>query len=104
MCLVENVDFHPLRLNGCHASYSGHEGVREWWVQLNRGRLEHQIVLSDVRLADDGQIISSGSLTLGGEIDIGPFCALHLCEDGLIVSARHYLSDPDMIEHVGLLR
>jgi hypothetical protein len=103
-CLAEHVDFHPLRLNGCDASYGGHNGVREWWRQLGRGSFEHRIAISETRATGDGRVLSSGSLTLGGEADIGPFCALHSFEDGLIVTARHYLSDPDMIERVGLLR
>ena len=103
-CFTEDVDFHPLRLNGCDASYSGHDGVREWWLLVNRGRLEHRIVISDTRVIDDGRMLANGSLTLGGEVDIGRFCALHSFEGGLIVMAHHYLSDPDMIERVGLLR
>jgi SnoaL-like protein len=104
VCLAEHVDFHPLRLNHCDASYSGHDGVRDWWTQLNRGWLEYRIAISETDFADDGRILSGGLLTFGSEAEIGPFCALHSFQDGLIVEAHHYLSDPDMIEHVGLLR
>ena len=103
-CLAGRVDFHPLRLNGCRAAYIGHDGVMEWWAQLHRGQPDHQIILTGARHASDGRVLASGMLSLAGEAAIGPFCALHSLENGLIVSAHHYLSDPDMIEHVGLLR
>jgi SnoaL-like domain len=102
-CLDEDVDFHPLRLNGCHGSYFGHDGVREWWAQLQRGRLDHSIVVSRTRPAKPGRILVNGSLSVAGG-EIGPFCALHTVADRLIVAAHHYLSDPDMIEHLGLLQ
>jgi len=35
--------------------------------------------------------------------DIGPFCGLHRLAGGLIVAAHHYLTDPDMIEYLGLV-
>jgi hypothetical protein len=103
-CFAQNVDFHPLRLNGCESSYSGHDGVRAWWLQINRGGLEHRVVISETRVTDDGRVLSSGSLRLPGGLEIGTFCALHSFEAGLIVTAHHYLSDPDMVERVGLLR
>ena len=34
--------------------------------------------------------------------DLGaPFCALHRLADGPIVSAHHYLSDPDLLARLG---
>ena len=97
------VAFHPLRLIGLRGSYGGHDGVREWFAQLTRLRHELRIVLSDARGVGEGQVFAAGSLSLAGGPDIGPFCALHRLDGGLIVAAYHYLSDPDMIERLGLI-
>jgi hypothetical protein len=40
---------------------------------------------------------------LAGEPDIGPFCALHRIGGALIVAVHQYLTDPDMIESLGLI-
>jgi hypothetical protein len=42
-------------------------------------------------------------LSFGNEADLGPVCALHQVDAGLIVTAREYLTDPDMIEQLGLI-
>lgn len=101
--LDARVVFHPLRLSGLRGSYGGHEGVREWFDRLTRLRHEHRIVLSEARAVGVGQVFAAGSLSLAGEPDIGPFCALHRFDGGLIVAAHHYLTDPEMIERLGLV-
>ncbi len=102
-CLAADVAFHPLRLSGLRASYRGHDGVREWFTQLKHLRHEHLIVLCEAREAGQGQVFTSGSLGLAGEPDIGPFCALRRISGGLIVAVHQYLTDPDMIESLGLI-
>ena len=102
-CLSEDVDFHPVRMSGLGASYRGHDGVREWFARLRRLGHDYRIVLAEARDAGDGRVFASGSLTLGGEADVGPFCALHRIAGGVIVSAHQYHSDPDMIEQLGLI-
>lgn len=103
-CLAEDVKFHPLRLGGCSGSYSGHDGIRLWWDQLNSDRLDHVIVISETRDVGADRIIASGSLNLADQSEIGSFCALHTLDGDLIVKLHHYLSDADMIEHLGLIR
>jgi ketosteroid isomerase-like protein len=102
-CLGAEVLFHPLRLSGPAASYHGHDGAREWFAQLRRLRHEHRVVLSEARAVGEDQVIAVGSLGLAGEPDIGPFCGLHRLAGGRIVAAHHYLTDPDMIEYLGLV-
>jgi hypothetical protein len=97
------VRYHPLRLAGLDRSYRGHDGVRRWFVRRTQLRHEHVFVLSDVHGAGDDQVLAIGALTLAGEFEIAPFCALHRIIDGLIIAAHHYLSDPNMLEHLGLV-
>lgn len=101
-CLDEKVEFYPLRVGTVRGPYRGHDGVRDWFARLERDGHEHQIAISRVRALADGGVLSSGSLTLAHEADLAPFCGLHRIREGLIVAAHHYISDPDMIEHLGL--
>lgn len=97
------VRFHPLRLAGLDGSYRGHHGVRRWFMRRAQLRHTHVFVLSDVHGAGDDQVLAVGALALAGEVEIAPFCALHRITDGLIVAAHHYLTDPDMLERLGLV-
>ena len=101
--LDPDVRFHPLRLSGLDRSYRGHDGVQRWFVQLARLRYEHVIIVSGVHGTGDDKVLVVGALGLIGNLEIAPFCALHRIVDGVIVAAHHYLSDPDMLEHVGLI-
>ena len=72
---------------------------------MRRAQLRHThvFVLSDVHGAGDDQVLAVGALALAGEVEIAAFCALHRITDGLIVAAHHYLTDPDMLERLGLV-
>ena len=102
-CLAAEVSLHPLRLAGLRSSYRGHDGVRAWFEQLRRQHHEHRIILVETREVRDDQVFAAGSLSLADEPDIGPFCAFQRVVGGLIVTAHHYLTDPDMIERLGLI-
>lgn len=97
-CLAGDVDFHPLRLSGVAASYQGHDGVRDWFAQLRHRHDAYRIVLRETRSSDGGRLVASGALGLAGHGDIGPFWAC-------VGSTRGYqhLSEPDMIEFLGLI-
>ena len=102
-CLSSQVDFHPLRLGGIGASYRGHEGVRRWFAQLRHSRHEHRIVISHVQGVGEDWVLATGFLSLAGEPNISTFCAVHRIADGVIATAHHYLTDPEMIEYLGLI-
>ncbi|HSO97606.1 MAG TPA: nuclear transport factor 2 family protein [Solirubrobacteraceae bacterium] len=102
-CVSGDVDFHPLRLSGLRSSYHGHDGIREWFRGLQSMRPDCQIAVSEVRGVSEGRVLVAGALTLGGEMEVAPVCALHRIDGGLIAAAHQYLSDPDMIERLGLI-
>ena len=104
VCLARDVALHPVKLSGLEACYRGHDGVRCWFAQLQRQRYSYTISLSDVYGLGDGSVFATGSLSLPEDPNITPFCALHRVLDGLTISAHHYLTDPEMIEQLGLLR
>ncbi len=102
-CLAHDIALHPVKLIGLEASYRGHNGVRSWFAQLQRHRYAHAIVLSDLRDLGDGRVFATGSLSLREGPEIAPFSGLHRVADGVTVRAHHYLTDPEMIEQLGLL-
>ena len=97
------VRFRPLRLVGLDGSYRGHDGVRRWFARRTQLGHEHVFVLSDVHRAGDDRLLAVGALTLAGEFEIAPFCALHRIVDGLIVAAHRYLTDAGTLERFGLV-
>lgn len=102
-CLSEDVEFHPLRLGGLCACYRGHDGVREWFADLRRSRYEHRIAVSETRDLGAGRVLASGTLWLGEQGEVESVCAVERISEGLIVAARHYLTDTEMIERLGLI-
>jgi ketosteroid isomerase-like protein len=92
-CMHPNVDLHPLHLHGIGGAYEGHAGVREWFASLQRLEHRHRIDLSETSTIGDGRVIAAGTLS-GGDPD-GPssFWALDRLEGGMIVAARHHLSN-----------
>ncbi len=102
-CLAVGVELQPLRIGSLAARYHGHEGVREWFEQSQRARHEYRIVLAEAHDLGDGRVLASGSLTLIDGTDIGPFSALHETDGECITVVHQYLSEPDMIERLGLL-
>lgn len=89
-----DVRLHPLRLNGLERSYRGHDGIRKWFARLRELGLGHRLAVSNVR-ADGDKTIAIGTLRLEPGDDPVRFWILDQIEDGLIVSANHYLTDPD---------
>jgi len=102
-CVAANVDFHPLRLSGIAASYRGHDGVQEWFARLRQLRHEVRIVLHETREVGQDRVLAAGSLSLAGDSNVGSFCALHQLDGDLIVAVHQYLTDPEMIESLGLI-
>jgi ketosteroid isomerase-like protein len=101
-CFDEDVRFHPVRLGGLSSCYRGHRGVSEWFALLRR-RPEHRIVVTEVHALDEDRVAVVGSLSLGADPVIASFCGLHRVRAGRIVTAHHYLTDPEMIEYLGLI-
>jgi hypothetical protein len=101
-CLDTDVRFHPVRLSGLTGSYRGHDGVSEWFARLRRCH-EHCIVVNDLQSVGEDRVSVLGSLSIGEDPGLARFCGVHRVRDRRIVNAYHYLTDPDMIEHLGLI-
>lgn len=90
-CMDAHVDFRPLRMNGIDAVYHCHVGVRDWFADLVRMEHRHRVDLTEVSAAAGAMVIAAGALA--GPPGTSSFWAVEHLENGLIVDARHYLSD-----------
>lgn len=92
-CMHPHVDFHPLRLRGLGESYHGHRGIGEWFAGLKAMEHGHRVALAQASAVGSGRVIASGKLTCDAAVRSTSFWALERFEAGLIVAARHHLSD-----------
>ncbi len=92
-CMHPHVDFHPLRLRGLSQTYHGHEGVGEWFADMEAMGHGQRVALAQASTLGSGRVIASGALGGGAPGQSGSFWALKRFEAGLIVAARHHLSD-----------
>jgi ketosteroid isomerase-like protein len=92
-CMDAHVDFQPLKLRGIDAIYHCHAGVREWFADLVRMEYRHRIDLAEVSAAAGDRVIAAGTLSAAEADGPSTFCAVEHFENGLIVAARHYLSE-----------
>jgi SnoaL-like domain len=94
-----DVMFEPLRL--LRGGYDGHDGVKRWSADA-QGMLGGEpgvIAVDEIRTVGSGRVLLTGKLP--GHT---PFAALHEFDDsGRIVAMRHYLSDAQTMESIGLL-
>jgi hypothetical protein len=104
-CLDRDVRFHPLKLNGVTSSgYRGHAGVERWFAEITARGHEHRIVVSEFRTLPAGVTLTIGRLSFADVSAATPVCGVHEVADELIVTAHHYMSDPDTLERLGLLK
>jgi ketosteroid isomerase-like protein len=99
-CMSDDVRFYPLRLDGLERYYRGHDGVRTWFGQLDRLGHSYRIDLRNLREEPDGEVVAIGELLLEGASEPTRFWARDQVEDGLIVVAHHYLTDPDIFDDI----
>jgi ketosteroid isomerase-like protein len=92
-CMDAHVDFQPLRLRGVDAIYHCHVGVRDWFADLVRMEYPHRIDLTEVSAVVGDKVIAAGTLSAVDSGAPSSFWAVEHFEHGLIVAARHYLSD-----------
>jgi ketosteroid isomerase-like protein len=92
-CMDPDVDFRPLRLRGVEGGYRRHAGVRDWIADLMRMEHHHRVELSRVQASGGGEVIAAGALSAASCGGSSSFWAVERFEGGLIVAARHFLSD-----------
>lgn len=96
------VEFHPTALVGKRRRYDGHDGVRRWFGEVETSQMRHQVRVREVRPSGDGFVLLSEVL-LGGKLVSPSAMVARLGGDGKIVEARAFLSDEEMLAHLGLI-
>jgi hypothetical protein len=93
VCMDAHVDFRPLRLRGIESVYHCHTGVGDWFADLVQMEHRHRIELSKVHASSGGEVIAAGTLSAAEPGGSSSFWAVNQFKDGLIVVARHFLSN-----------
>lgn len=97
----ENIVSHPSRLAGATA-HRGHDGVRAWWNAMVAAGTWYEVVIDEIRQHHPNRVVILGEIREQGE-PISPWCVVIHVRNGLIVESRSYLSESDLLEHLGLI-
>jgi ketosteroid isomerase-like protein len=81
------------------AEYRGHDGVREWLRDVAASANATTVTVDTVRLLSDGRVVVEGAL----DDQTARFVGLYAFRDARIVAVRAYLSDRELLEHLGIL-
>ena len=92
-CMSPAVTFQPLRLHGIERTYNGHDGITRWLHRLMRLEPDYRIRVDELSIPLEVTVLAIGRISLDGLTGGAPFWGVHTVEDGVIVSARHYLGD-----------
>jgi hypothetical protein len=96
------IEFHPTSLVGTGQRYDGHEGLRRWVAELSASGMQHQVRVREVRPLDDGFALLSEVLLDGAHVSPSAMVA-RLNQEHVIIEARAFLSDAELLEHIGLM-
>ena len=86
------IEFHPTGAGGTGRSYHGHEGLRAWVEELNRGGLKHQVRILDVQEIDARRVVVSCELLSDGEV-ITRSTMIGVIAEGALIEVHGHLTD-----------
>jgi hypothetical protein len=82
----------------------GADGLRLWFWEVKRARLEHTLSVTELKDTAADQMLATGSVDLPGSPNAAEFFGRFRFADGLIARVHHYISDRRTMENVGLAR
>ena len=97
----ESIVSYPSRLAGA-TTHRGYEGVRAWWNAMAAAGTWYEVVINEIRQHRPDRVVIIGEIQEHGE-PISPWCVVIRVRKGLIVESRSYLSESDLLEHLGLI-
>jgi hypothetical protein len=97
------VDFRPTALVGDRLVYRGHDGLRRWVSELDQALVQHQVRVREVREIDPDRLLVVSEVRVDGELLSPSAMVATIDEDGMIVQARAYLSDEQLLIDLGLV-
>jgi hypothetical protein len=101
-CMSADASFQPLRLHGVERTYQGHDGAARWHERLERLELRYHIDLDALTMPAERTVLATGTISFRNLDHLAPFWGVHTLDEGLIIAARHYLSDTDLAEMFAL--
>jgi SnoaL-like domain len=93
------IEFHPTGAGGTGRSYHGHEGLRAWVEELNRGGLKHQVRILDVEEIDARRVVVSCELLSDGKT-ITRSTMIGVIADGALIEVHGHLTDITTLRQV----
>lgn len=96
------LEFLPTVLVGARAVYRGHEGLRRWVADLVASDAAHKVRVRKVREIAPDRFVVLTEVLIEDEVT-APSAMLATTRDGLIVTAKAYLSDEQTLIRVGVL-
>jgi len=98
-----SIEWHPTSLVGTRRTYYGHDGLRQWVTDLGSSQVKHQARVREIRVVDESQFVVLSEVLVGGEVMCPAAMVARVDDQGLIVEARGYLSDAQMLTRLGLV-
>jgi ketosteroid isomerase-like protein len=98
----ENVVSYPSRLVHHDRPVTGCKGVRAWWEAMVATGRWYEVVVRHVRQLGPDRLAILGEIRDAGE-RLSPWGVVVRVRDGRIVESHSYLSDEELLDHVGLL-
>jgi ketosteroid isomerase-like protein len=101
----EDGEFYPLRSQVEGRPYRGHEGLRQFWVEIGAVWAGARLSMDEIRDAGD-RFVALGRLTAGGraggaELDV-PLGIVGAVRNGKVVYARFFSDPAEALEAAGL--
>jgi SnoaL-like domain len=93
------IEFHPTGAGGTGRSYHGHEGLRAWVEELNRGGLKHQVRILDVEEIDARRVVVSCELLSDGKV-ITPSTMIGVIAESALIEVHGHLTDITTLRQV----
>lgn len=98
-----DIVWRPTMLVGSRRVYHGHDGLRRWVSDLRGSPLDHTANVHEVRVLDRDRFLVISEV-LSGQEAVAPSAMLaRLTDANQIIEAQGYLTDEDMLEHLGHL-
>jgi hypothetical protein len=96
---LPTVVVYPTALFRRQDRYGGHDGLRRWIADI-ADDLPASVRVSAIRQQRSGEFLVIGAIVVRGK-PVSPVAGLVVVRDGLVASARSYLSDEQTMRDVG---
>jgi len=94
--------FRPTTLVGQRRTYHGHEGLRRWVAEIDANGTDFQVHIREIRPLRPSGFLVLSKLRVGEEL-ITDAAMIATVQQDKIIEAHAYLSDEQMLAHLGLV-